>query len=264
MLRFRSDAVSRLTGIPFRKVTVRKGIWYNRQFCEPSIALANAYSHKLFGRLVSDRSVWHIDPVERWVAPENLYEQLAEHAGDRIQWGMPDDFIMAKDEGPIISTAPLPLVMAALDMPPLKLVRAGINVDRYRIYDADLFQTIYFPDLAADVYRASITGELLIIERIDGQQHNALPMVMDAFCIRHGNVQHIETVEQKYGKIIPLPDEVRKRTLFKLTHQHGIYSLGRFACWRNLLLDDVVDDIDVIKRLLRSGQVYDVARLTAS
>ena len=65
------------------------------------------------------------------------------------------------------------------------------------------------------------------------------------------------------GKIVPLPDAARKRLLFRLTHEHGIYSLGRFATWRNVLLDDVVNDIAVIKRLARSGDAY-VARLHAS
>jgi hypothetical protein len=36
--------------------------------------------------------------------------------------------------------------------------------------------------------------------------------------------------------------------------------IGRFATWRNILLDDVVDDIAVIKRLMRHGGAYDHAR----
>ena len=38
--------------------------------------------------------------------------------------------------------------------------------------------------------------------------------------------------------------------MHKMTVDHGVYSLGRFATWRNILLDDVVKDIDVIKSMM--------------
>jgi hypothetical protein len=81
-----------------------------------------------------------------------------------------------------------------------------------------------------------------------------LGIVMDAFALRPGNVFQIDVVEQKYGKIIPLPDAVRKRVLHRLTQEHGIFSLGRFATWRNVLLDDVVQDIAVLRKLMKASQ----------
>ena len=60
-------------------------------------------------------------------------------------------------------------------------------------------------------------------------------------------------VEQRFGKIEPIADDERKSLLFRITHEHGVYSLGRFATWRNILLDDVVDDIVAIKRLARAA-----------
>jgi hypothetical protein len=47
----------------------------------------------------------------------------------------------------------------------------------------------------------------------------------------------------KYGKIVPLETEVRREVLRAITDQTCIYSLGRFATWRQVLLDDVVDDV---------------------
>ena len=84
-----------------------------------------------------------------------------------------------------------------------------------------------------------------------------------AFGIALGNCEKLESVEQKYGKIAPIDDAVRKQLLFRLTHEHNIYSLGRFATWRNILLDDVVDDITMIKKLLKANNAYDVRRAAA-
>lgn len=262
LLRFRSDAVSRLTGIPFRRVTVRKGVWSRGWFQSPSIALANMYSMKVLGRIVSDRSIWNLEPVERFIAPDDFYGQLVDNAGDRIQWGKPDDFEHGQ-LSPIISTAPLPIVMAAVDLPPVETVRAAITVLRFRVPKADVFQTVYFPDRFLPIYRASMTGDTLIIERT-GEKSFAITeqeadAIRDAFDIFMGECVPVGIANQKYGKIVPLPDDVRKAILFRLTHEYGIYSLGRFAQWRNILLDDVINDIDVVKRLLQTGDKYDIA-----
>ncbi len=49
LLRFRSDNVARLTGIEFKRVTVRKGLFWRGEYRTPTIALANAYSLKVLG-----------------------------------------------------------------------------------------------------------------------------------------------------------------------------------------------------------------------
>jgi len=37
---------------------------------------------------------------------------------------------------------------------------------------------------------------------------------------------------------------------------YNVYSLGRYATWRNILLDDVYHDINVIKQLMDSDGYY--------
>lgn len=273
LLRFRSDAVSRLTGIEFKPVTVRKGIWSRSEFRPPSIALANSYSAKVTGRLLGDRSIWNIEPVTRYIAPESFYDELVENVMGRINWGTRADFNVSK-RVPILSTAPMPVHISELFLPVIKFERAPINVYRYRVPGADLYQTIYFPDEDNVFYRASMTGDLLIVEgmaRAAGPNNPAVKIadslseIEEAFgeTIIHEGSQ-LDVTRQEYGKIVDLDPTVRKSILFKLTHDFGIYSLGRFATWRNILLDDVVDDIAVIKRLLRTGDKYDVARARAS
>lgn len=262
LLRFRTDAVARLTGIDFRKVRVHKGIWSSDGFVEPNIRVANLYAQKVTaGGLRGDRSIWHTAPVDRYVAPDTLYEQLLEAVGPRVSWDTPAAF--AEMRTACVNTAPLPVVLAELNIPhSLHFRRSGIRVRRWRLPRTDLFQTIYFPDDHVSMYRASITGNTLIAEFVaagyDEDDFDDMLELERAFGIRLDSSTELEQVAQKYGKIEPVDDAERKALLFRLTHEHGIFSLGRFATWRNILLDDVVDDISVIKRLSRSATAYDL------
>ena len=263
LLRFRSDAVSRLTGIEFRKVMVRKGIWAEGRFQEPNIRWANLYAQKVLGhgQLNGERSIWKTEPVERFVAPDTLYEQLLESVGERIVWDAQADF---GSKHLLVSTAPMPVALAALKIEnkALQFPRSAIKVYRFRVPGADVFQTVYFPERHLQVYRASITGDMLIVEATANADYDVASeeAVNNAFGLHWEQAEMIEQVEQKYGKIAPIGEAVRKQLLFKLTHEHNIYSLGRFATWRNILLDDVVDDIAVIKRLLKANNAYDVRK----
>ena len=71
LLRFRSEAVGRLTGIEFRRVTVRKGIWADGAYQHPAIRWANLYAQKVVNRLAGDRSIWNLETSERFIAPED-------------------------------------------------------------------------------------------------------------------------------------------------------------------------------------------------
>lgn len=261
VLRFRNDSVSRLTGIEFKKVRVRKGIWSGMKFCEPSIKLANMYSRKvLLGRVEGDRSIWNIEPADRYIAPDDFYEQLIEATKDRVTWGLPVDY---KVPGRKISTAPLPNVLTSLReemtfTEGVSFLRWPINVLRAKVPGCEVYQTVYFPDDDCPMYRASITGDNLIMEAVatPGESpawiQRALVNAGRAFGIDNFDMMDTNPHEQKFGKIAPIPDELRKSLMFTLSHDHNVYSLGRFATWRNILLDDVVDDIAVIKRLMRS------------
>jgi len=260
-LRFRTDKVARATGIDFRRVTVRKGISYFGSFVQPSIRLANWYSTKVAGGIF-DRSIWDIAPAERWIAPEDFQAQLIDQCSGRITWGeefQADSWISPKY--PILSTIPMPKLCelypkAVLTWPSPNFAYQPIVVDRYRITGGcDVYQTVYFPDPGMKTYRATLTGDLLIVESTAlGDPNRELDQVLDAFGIE---TQLVETLErghhQRYGKIAPIDEAWRKRFILQMTTQYGIYSVGRFALWKNILLDDVHDDLLVIKRLIRLG-----------
>jgi len=253
LLRFRSDAVARLTQIEFKAVEVRKGIWFNKKggWVAPSIEIANLYSTKVLGQLLS-RSIWDVAPVVRYIAPDDFYERLIDNAFGRIKWKSSAEFDRAGDaDEPWISTAPLPSVIKALKIEDeLDFQRSPITVQRFRIPDCDVYQTVYFPSPHHSLYRASITGDTLILEFVGRPYGTYMLDVTEAFALKGGQpLLEMGSVKQEYGKIAPVDDNKRKALLGFLSSHHNIYSLGRFATWRNILLDDVVKDISVIKRL---------------
>ncbi len=270
LLRFRSDIVSTVTGIPFQEVTVRKGIFCNTSFHYPSINLCNAYTMKVLGTVTGDRSIWDIDPCQRWIAPPDFYDRMVDKL-DREKRIHFNSTIELHNLAPnTISTAPLPSLMPALGIEnpgiifeymPIRTLR--LKLDNFR----DVHQTIYFPNLGHGLYRASITDDTLICEFTKTTEDELLwlPELTRAFCLIQENVDQIKNAladaemdplikTQKYGKIIPIASSVRHALLLSISAQFGIYSLGRFATWRNILLDDVVHDIHRIQEMLTSDE----------
>lgn len=254
LLRFRSDAVSRLTGIKFKSVTVRKGIFMDGRFVDPSIRVSNLYSIKCLGKIIGNRSIWDTDTVTRYIAPENFYDQLIDLARWRISWGEEYPFEDAvKESDAVVSTAPMPIVLTSLNKTiPVTFNRAPIYVQRFRVNDcAEAYQTIYFPEYGVYCYRASITGDILIVESTTPVPEEMMDYICGAFgfgfdrCTRLGDVNR-----QSFGKIEDIDRALRRKIIAELSLENNIYSLGRFGCWRNILLDDVVDDINQIDRLI--------------
>lgn len=251
LLRFRSPVVSELTGIPFRPVTVRKGVWSEGRWRQADIRLANLYSRKVLAGRLLDRSVWELEPVTRWVAPDDLYERMVDAVAARIHWATPIHLADRRSE-PAVSTIPMnwACLHVGIDLPTVDFARAEITVRRFGVPGADVFQTGYFPDPQHTLYRASITGSTLICEFAGEPEGEWLSEVMSAFAL--GNVESREEARQHYGKIAPIPEPVRREVIARLTREHNVFSLGRFATWRNILLDDVVHDAAVVKRLINA------------
>lgn len=266
LLRFRDESVSKLTGIPFKEVTVRKAIFAEGQFhhnCDPS--LANMYSRKVAG-VYRGRSIWDLATVKRYVAPHDLYDRLVDRHLDRIKWNNKAEVIERGGSFQFISTIPLPVMMEACGMDPLnfEFTKSAIRVVRYSLpKGSDVYQTVYFPSPTTRIFRASITGDVLIIEMMTGQPRDEFSWdltepeeiqgVVNTFGLEMNELRMLDAVDQKYGKIVDIPREQREAILYELTRDFNVFSIGRFATWRNILLDDVAHDIHMVEKLMKAS-----------
>lgn len=264
LLRFRSDAVSLLTGIPFRKARVHKAAWWDdRMHTTMNIQQANAYSIKTQGRLLA-RSVWDLSSVDRWVAPEDLHERMVEACSRRISWGSHiEDALFAN--GPVVSTMPMHSAMdlwlndATLHA---EFHRSPIRVERWRIPGADVHQTVYVTQGDTSTFRISITGDVLIVESMVGEEgcHDPMGIIhaLNVMGLGRGveRAHSLGVVQQAYGKIAPINNALRREIIHRLTTEASVYSVGRFATWRNILLDDVVQDCRIVKGLIEQQDAY--------
>lgn len=274
LLRFRSNVVSEATGIPLQKVFVQKalrrapGILAN----EVTLAEGNAYSAKVSGE-VTPRSVLSLAPGERYVAPPTFLAALAD--GTSIQFNSPltADALRGRSRtsDPIISTVPMPTLMALVDWPTRPAFRfRSIFSIRARICDpkVNVFQTIYYPSPKLNHYRASITGDQLIIEFVLPEDlddelvvsqmmvDDVVEMVLADFGLSNARVGTTTVKDQRYGKLVPLADEERQSFIMAMSDELSIYSVGRFATWRQILMDDVVRDIKIVESFITKRSDY--------
>ncbi len=251
ILRFRSNKIGQALGIPFKKVRVTKAIWYNGQEVEPTPRMQNMYSHKCTGKYI-DRSISNIDPVDRWIAPEDFIQQLADRCEIVYDW----DAQFNEIPQPVISTIPMHKMLRLVNFsyPDDVVFAMGPIWSRiHTVPDANIYQTIYFPtdDEFIGVYRASFTGDKLIIECVNSNGVD-LGIVLKAFGMPIDTKVYTDSIiEEKYGKIVEIDHNVRRSIMATLTHEHNVYSLGRYATWRNILLDDVFEDIIKIRDLMK-------------
>lgn len=256
VLRFRSEAVSIATAIPFKKVRVTKQVAYEHQIINrPSIQIANTYSLKVTGQVLN-RSILNLDPVDRWIAPLNFIDQLSN--GLNIKYKSALTLGRLEKEGIKISTIP---------MRTLGYLTGHKWIDRTWNYKPvwnvvvdieepiiDVYQTTYFPSPNAPCYRATLTGPRLIVEYMQAPENytDDVEKALSAFGIQESSITEYRVHKMEYGKLLPIDDIDRKNTIRMATEKFQCYSLGRFATWRQILLDDVVNDIKVIERLIES------------
>lgn len=270
LLRFRSDAVSKATGIAFKKVWVQKtvlgldGVLTN----SPSIQLQNMYSIKVTDK-AAGRSILNLEPGERYIAPDNFLAELSKDVN--IEYGA--ELTGLTKHLPRISTIPMDVMMKMSkweNVPDFKFRSIWTLTADIISPETELYQTIYVPQNNDDAYRVSITGHKIIIEMI--RCNYTMPMTEEnrddaQECIsyylglffgqgRGLMFNNVELKKQKYGKLLPIADNVRKEFIMALTDLYNIYSLGRFGTWRQILMDDVVKDIKLIESMVTNRDAY--------
>lgn len=266
LLRFRTEAVSRATGIPFRAVQVQKAIVdsNNQVRTSADIKLSNMYAQKVSGRIMA-RSIMNLQSVERFIAPDDFIQQMAKCVNIEFNMDVNIHQDVLRDQ-PVISTMPMPDLMRRLkwpNIPDFKFRPVWVATTTILSPEVDVYQTIYFPEPSVPVYRVSIAGNRVIAEYISDPMewcgvdaNDAALRYLKFFGITVDVAEEAELVCQPYGKISPIDDQLRKGFIFNASEQHHIYSLGRFATWRNILLDDLIQDIQFIDKFIQQRDCY--------
>lgn len=272
LLRFRSSIVGDTLGIPFKKVSIMKGV--HGSLGNP-VADAIAYSKKVLGH-PSLRSITTAqgEIEERWVAPPDFIDRMAKLTPAEIfSFDLKIKSSVDFDkEFPTISTMPMPMLMRVLGYQMggrgirETFKHRSVGTIRVEIPKSEAWATLYFPDPFCPIYRASLCGNEMIIELTEQKWdlQTAIHHALFAFGLDlndEGNLLSKYKV-QDYGKIMPIDEDVRKRFILWATEHYNIYSLGRFATWHpGLLMDDLVQDVRKIQSLVNSsGARYDHAK----
>jgi len=267
LLRFRSDKVETATAVPFRKVRVKKAIKHDGKIITtPNLMLSNMYSQKVTGSVL-DRSINNLDDVDRYIAPWHLINEMAKNCSIEYERKLDrrslEEMREWEPHRPIISTLPMPVLMKIVGWDEIPdFPKQKIWTQKVKIIDPDcqVCQTIYYPDPLIKHYRVSLIGDTLISEFTEKPDTNigvhAMDVLSEDFGIRSYKIDDMKESEQEYGKIMPIDDRIRKEFIFQMTNKYNIYSVGRFATWRQLLLDDVVDDLKVVEQFIRGGTDY--------
>lgn len=271
VLRFRTPLVGEVLGIPFRKVTVIKSVERWRNAAADSLA----YSLKCLGMMRTDRSIARGEEVvERWIAPPDLVERMAR--GVDVRYGVDFNYDLESGDGVrIISTIPMPVLMGVLRYPDILRTKfrwvPGVNV-RAKLKKTDAYVSLSVPSPDLLFSRVSITGDELIVEVPGIEYHERLLngswaglIAQEAAALLGVNLisGSVEVRGQAFSKIVPIEEEERRRFLFWCSTIEGhCWNLGRYATWRpGLLLDDLINDVRVITRLMDDGSGFEAQRM---
>ena len=267
LLRFRTPDIGSACGVRFKEVGVSKSIFYEGKiFNESNVFLSNQYSNKVTGAILN-RSIDSLENSKRFIAPSDLVEMMATNCKINYSTTISNSEVGKFDiTEPTISTIPMPVMMNLVGwerIPEFKFKPIWVHRATISDPDVDVYQTIYYPDKNLTHYRSSVIGNEVIVEHSEKPLANAGPTIMgvlrEDFGIDAIKLSNIKSSEQKYGKILPIDETVRKDFILMLTEKYNIYSLGRFATWRQVLLDDLVKDIDVIEKFISGGHSYNYA-----
>jgi hypothetical protein len=272
VLRFKSTAVADALGIEFKAVKMMKCV---ESYGNP-VANAMAYSRKCTGTstmrsILSTGSELHT----RYIAPPDLIQQMAERVPN-ISFGEKFGVHTLASVMSAISTMPMPALMDILgyEKPNFQFVH-GANLV-CSLQNVDAYVSVYVPDPDVPFNRISITGNQMIVEfskpnmseneiekDLERLRTNfvAVENVLWKACrmvgINEVDILNYEWKLQRYSKILPIDERERRNFIMWASQCYGIYSLGRFATWRpGLLMDDVVHDVQVIRRIIKNG-LYD-------
>ena len=266
IMRVKSPIVGRILGCNSEKIFVTKEVYFEGQlFGSSNIMMKNLYSLKISGSIL-ERSISDLRNCERYLLEETRVPALYEHEFIGVDeescllkfLNHADNQILLRGYPWCISTLPMPILLKLLNIDVgIKFKVDPIYVLRREIsFDSKVNQTIYFPEAEKRVYRATLQKKLLIIESYGGYPCDGeVEVILSCFGILEKDQKEIERKKQNYGKLVSIDDDIRKAIIMELTDKYRIYSLGRFAVWKNVRTDDLISDLKRIKEMITVSAV---------
>lgn len=256
VMRLRDQESERYFG-QLDRITVRKAVlWKNNLTENPTIQMNNEYSLKTRG-MIDRRSLSSCGEVDRYLFREFPKSFICQY-GQSLTGYKDKSFEIGnnlKQYDICISTIPMPSLLSVLGINAgIEFIYKPIYVSRMSInLDSRVYQTIYIPESQFLVYRITLDNNVIVTESLAGfPSAEEIDYLLQFFAIGSKNYDlnsgHKQV--QKYGKIVDIDDAVRRSLLMMITDKFNIYSLGRFAIWKSIRVDDVIKDIEQIKRLM--------------
>jgi hypothetical protein len=277
VMRVRDPNVSMLLGCSAEAIQVHKSVFYSGWMTTSNPEINNLYSLKTTSSL-RDASIQDLGFKERYLLGSR--DQLKPKALTKYRMKLVSiskglaTFIDGEDFDETIvpydfciSTIPLPL-MLRLTNPLLEEHTFEARSESIFVFTREtklpssVHQTVYFPAKEMSSYRATLEGQKLIVEAIRAPEKKEMDFICSLFGLQEEHFTGCWVgIEQKHGKILPCNEDERKRILWKLTEEFGIFSFGRFAIWRPIRTDHLVGDIQWIQKAITSRSLgYQVSK----
>jgi hypothetical protein len=271
IFRTRTRAVSDILKCDAKEITVEKGYIDSEgnYYTEPTIMMKNEYSIKVSGS-ISFRSIYkdRADD-ERFllsdISPIDKHDLIDEAEIKKIE----GDKIFAKHHTIdyskydfCISTIPLPYLLEIVGLhSDIEFKKREIIIFRYQIdFDSEVYQTIYYTNPIAPIYRATLQEREIIIEcmkNLYSSDNHYENITANIFGINPSNITFVKRFDMPFGKIIPIDDTNRRKLIMELSDRFNIFSLGRHAIWKNnVAADEVADDVKKIDRMINISSTH--------
>lgn len=259
LMRTSDPRIGFILGSDMEKITVDKAVFWKGEILSKSyLSACNMYSRKVSGGL-HRRSIYSMEPVERYLLPSNLFcenvffdKKVLKITRDRkVIFG--DDTEISYDL--CISTIPITELAEACGIKLGKdcFFKQPIYVSRVFLdCPCSINQTVYIPELHLNCYRMTIQKGIVIIESVgDFSTEKEIEYLFEAVGIKEFfNPKSIKNFKQEYGKLSCSDDLARRSLILTLTEEFNIYSFGRFAIWSDVMMKDLIQDVERIKKLI--------------
>lgn len=278
IIRMKDLAISYLFGTEAKEIEVEKWIHHEgRYYSSTNPFFSCSYSQKVTGTgALTSRSIENLGKVKRYLINPKMNIPEDQIKFGKIFYGVCSDSrgkyaSFNQDEvieyDVLISTIPMSVMLLAggleiddVEQPASQFWGVSIYTKTFsfqKIFSVDKYYTVYVPDQNTDIYRVNLSPDGIKFEAVYDycglDDETCIYAIEEMFGISERELDIDPNQKAKKigeNKIKGIDAELRKRILYQLTSRHNIYSLGRYAIWKNIGVDDLMKDIKRIDQMI--------------